>query len=451
MGEVVGGVDAPGVAGARVLRVQDAVQHGVAQVDVGRRHVDLRAQDARAVGELTGAHAREEVEALGHRPVPPRARGAGLGERAPVLADLVGAEVVHVGLAGRDEGDGPLVQLLEVVRGEVQVLAPVEPEPAHVRLDGVDVLLLFLHRVGVVEAQVAAAAELAGDAEVEADRLGVTDVEVAVGLRREAGDDGLHAALAEVGGDDLADEVAALWGSLCLCVHGAEDSTGRRGSRRSGQANWTERLESPSQKPEIGVAMRPSGRGRTQRDEERNEVLDRRVGVPRRRHVAERGQRLDVTRLEGRRHPLVEVLRPVRRRRVQHELAQIRQAVGHEAAADDENALVAERPQPLAQLEQAAGIQRRERELQHGHVRLRIHGDQRHVGAVVQAAARLVRHRALAAGQLGDARGQLGSRRSRVARLVVPVRKAVEVVDERHAGSGRTERERAPASSAPRP
>ncbi len=131
----------------------------------------LRAQHARAVGELAGAHAREEVEVLLDRPVPPRTLAAGLGERAAVLADLVGGEVVDVGLAGPDEVDGPLVELLEVVRREVEVLAPVEPQPADVGLDGVDVLLLLLHRVRVVEAQVAAAAELAGDAEVEADRL----------------------------------------------------------------------------------------------------------------------------------------------------------------------------------------------------------------------------------------------------------------------------------------
>ena len=78
--EVVGGVDAPGVAGARVLRVQDPVQDRVAQVDVGRGHVDLRAQHARAVGELPGAHAREQVEVLLDRAVAPGAVRAGLGE-----------------------------------------------------------------------------------------------------------------------------------------------------------------------------------------------------------------------------------------------------------------------------------------------------------------------------------------------------------------------------------
>jgi len=55
--------------------------------------------------------------------------------------------------------------------------------------DGIDVLLFFLFRVGVVEAQVAGAAVLERQAEIEADRLGVAEVQIAVGLGREAGAD----------------------------------------------------------------------------------------------------------------------------------------------------------------------------------------------------------------------------------------------------------------------
>jgi hypothetical protein len=87
------------------------------------------------------------------------------------------------------------------------VLAPGEPEPAHVALDGVDILLLFFGRVGVVEAQVAAPAELLGDAEIQADRLGVADVEVAVWFGREAGHHPGMALGVEVGLNDVADEV----------------------------------------------------------------------------------------------------------------------------------------------------------------------------------------------------------------------------------------------------
>ena len=89
----------------------------------------------------------------------------------------------------------------------MKMLAPIEAEPAHVALDGVDIFLLFLGRVGVVEAQMTAAGKFLGDAEVEADRLGVADMQIAVRLRREAGDHGLVPAGCEIGANDVADEV----------------------------------------------------------------------------------------------------------------------------------------------------------------------------------------------------------------------------------------------------
>ena len=49
-------VDAPLVAGAVVGGFLDAVDRRVAQVDVGRLHVDLGAQDVRAVGVLAVFH-----------------------------------------------------------------------------------------------------------------------------------------------------------------------------------------------------------------------------------------------------------------------------------------------------------------------------------------------------------------------------------------------------------
>ena len=205
---VVHRVHAPGVARAVMAGVPDAVQRGVAHVDVGRRHVDLRAQHARAVGELAGAHAAEQIQALLDRPVAIGAVGARLGERPAMGADLVGGEVVDVRLVHRDQPLGVLVHLLEVV-GRVEHLAvPAEPQPGDVLLDRLDVLDVFLRGVRVVHPEVAPAAELAGDAEVQADRLGVADVQVAVGLRGKPRVDtaAVPAGLA-VGDDDLADEV----------------------------------------------------------------------------------------------------------------------------------------------------------------------------------------------------------------------------------------------------
>ena len=212
VGEVVRGVDAPRITRAWVRGVQDAVQHRVAEVDVARRHVDLRAQHTRAVGELARPHPREQVQALLDGAIAPRAGDARLGERPAVLADLVRGQVVDVRLAGADEVDGPVVELPEVVGGVVEVLAPVEAEPVHIRLDGIDVLLLLLGRVGVIEAQVATTAELLRDAEVQADRLGMADMQVAVGLRWEPRDDRPVTTGRHVIGDDVTDEVTPIHG-----------------------------------------------------------------------------------------------------------------------------------------------------------------------------------------------------------------------------------------------
>lgn len=209
MGVVVHRVDAPLVARAVVFGVDDAVHDGVAEEHVGVRHVDFRTQHLRAVGELAALHPLEEVEVLLHRAVAPRRRGARYGDRAAVLANLLLGLVVDVGQPLLDEEDGPLVELVEVVR-RVALQRPVEAEPVDVALDGVDILDILLDGVRVVEAQVALAAVFLCQAEVDADALGVADVQIAVRLGREAGLNLLHAAVGQRFFDNLLEKVQRL-------------------------------------------------------------------------------------------------------------------------------------------------------------------------------------------------------------------------------------------------
>lgn len=77
-----------------------------------------------------------------------------------------------------------IVKGLEVVRSMVEPV-PVKPEPFDVSLYGLDVLSIFLGRIGVVVSQVTGSVVFLGDAEVEAYGLRVPDVEITVGLGRE--------------------------------------------------------------------------------------------------------------------------------------------------------------------------------------------------------------------------------------------------------------------------
>ena len=188
--------------------VHDAVHDGVAQVDVGRGHVDFGAQHAAAIGECAVFHLLKEVEVFFDGAVAVRAVFARLGERAAIFPDFVRSLVIYVRQALFDERDGPFVELAEIVGSVVRLRPPVEAEPANVLLHGVHVFLLFARGVGVVVAEIALAIVGGGNAEIDADRLGVADVQVRVRLGWEAGDDAVVAAVFEVGGDGFANEVA---------------------------------------------------------------------------------------------------------------------------------------------------------------------------------------------------------------------------------------------------
>src|SRR5580698_562689 len=124
-----------------------------------------------------------------------------------MLANLVGAQVVDIGLAILDKFDRPFIELVEIIGG-VEKSVPLVAEPADVGLDRLHVFGFFLLGIGVVEAEIRMSAEFVGQAEVDADCLGMADVEIAVGLGREAG---LHTAIVLVGlkvfENDVADEV----------------------------------------------------------------------------------------------------------------------------------------------------------------------------------------------------------------------------------------------------
>ena len=185
--EVVHRIDAPGVAGPVVMRAPDPVQHRVAQVDVRRRHVDLRAQDVRAVGELPGPHAREQIEVLLDRSVAIRALAAGLGQRPAVLADLVRRLAVDVRLAALDQMHARTRTAARNSRRRSTADRPSRSR-ASARPSLIDSTYSTSSFSGFVSSKrrLHVPPNSSRDAEVQADRLRVADVEVAVRLRRKA-------------------------------------------------------------------------------------------------------------------------------------------------------------------------------------------------------------------------------------------------------------------------
>ena len=169
-----------------VLDVADAVEHGVAHIEVAGGEVDLRTQGILALRELAGAHAREQIEVFLDRAVAPGADGGGV-HIAAVFAELLRRQLAHIGKPFFNQLHGVFVILLEVVRAEEEPVAPVKAEPVDILLNGFHKLVVLLGGVRVVHAQVADAAEFFGRSEIDAQCLAVADVQVAVRLGRETG------------------------------------------------------------------------------------------------------------------------------------------------------------------------------------------------------------------------------------------------------------------------
>ena len=119
--EVVHRIDTPLRTRAVVRYLDDAVDDGIAEVHVGRSHVNLRAQNHRSFGELPSVHTAEEVEALCCGTITEGTRHARGGRCALLRGDLFGCLLVDVGVTREDELFGELIQALEVVRCVVDI------------------------------------------------------------------------------------------------------------------------------------------------------------------------------------------------------------------------------------------------------------------------------------------------------------------------------------------
>ena len=180
--KVVHRVSLPLCACAVMRVLDDAIHDGIAEVHVGVRHINLGAQRHGAFVELAFVHAAEKVKALFPRTIAEGAFDTRLGRSALLLGNHLGTLLIDVSQAATNHFLGQIPELLEIVGGIIQTVAPVESEPMDILHDGFNIFGILTAGIGIVETQVALSAIFLGGTEVHADGLGVSDVEIAVGF-----------------------------------------------------------------------------------------------------------------------------------------------------------------------------------------------------------------------------------------------------------------------------
>ena len=149
--EVVHRIDAPLITRAVMRGMQDPIHHGVAEIEIGRGHVDFGTQHPAAVGEFSGPHALEKVQVFFCRTIAVRAVLSRCGQVATGFTMFICGQIANEGLAAFYQLHSPVVELIEIVGGVVFAIGPIPAKPADVFLDGLNVLRLLLDGVGVVK------------------------------------------------------------------------------------------------------------------------------------------------------------------------------------------------------------------------------------------------------------------------------------------------------------
>ena len=186
MSEVIHGVSLPFVARAVMTAVDDAINHRVAEVHIGVGHINLGAKHHAALGHLAAVHLLEQGQALFDGTVAIGTFCSGLSRCTFLGRHFFAGLFVDIGFTFLDEFYGKVPELFKVV-GSIINCAPFKAQPFDVFHNGIDVFRVFLLRVGIVETEVAYSAVFLCDSEVHANGLSMSDVQVSVRLRREAG------------------------------------------------------------------------------------------------------------------------------------------------------------------------------------------------------------------------------------------------------------------------
>ena len=183
--EVVHRIDAPLVACAVVMRELDAVHQWIAQMHIGRRHINLRTQCFFTFLEFACTHTTEQVEVFFYAAITERRVLTGFGRRAFHGRNLFCRTIVYISQTFLNELLSKRIERVEII-ARIKFIGPFKAQPLDVVANAVDILGVFRNGIGVIEAQVGFSAKLFCQTEVEANRCSVSDVQIAVRLRRES-------------------------------------------------------------------------------------------------------------------------------------------------------------------------------------------------------------------------------------------------------------------------
>ena len=167
--------------------VGNAVNNRVTHNNIRRCHINLGTKHLLTIAELTGLHFLEKLQIFLNTAVTIRTFLAWLSEGSTIGTDFLSGKVINVSQALLNQLHSIIVKLAEIIRSKKHSVIPAEAQPFNILLNGIYIFHILFYRIGVIKTQITNTAVIFGKAKVQANRLGMANVQITIWLRWETG------------------------------------------------------------------------------------------------------------------------------------------------------------------------------------------------------------------------------------------------------------------------
>ena len=187
MSKVIHRIDAPLVSSVVMCHTCYTVDNRVTHVHIRRCHIDLCTENFFSVSVFALTHLLKKLQVLFYSTVSVWALFTWFCKSSSVLTDLVCSQVADKCLAFFDQLHSGLIHLVKIIRSKEKSVLPVSTKPFDISFNRFYKFTFFFCRVGIIKTHIKLAVVFLGKSVIQKNGFGMSDMEVSIRLRWEAG------------------------------------------------------------------------------------------------------------------------------------------------------------------------------------------------------------------------------------------------------------------------
>ena len=207
MSKVIHRINAPGITCSVMCHMCDTINNRVTHVHVRRSHIDFGTKDFLAISVFAFFHFFKKLKILFYRTVAVWAFLARLCQGSAVLTDFIGSQIADISFSLLDQFDSGFIHLSEIIGSEEKSVLPIGTKPFNVSLNRFYKLTFFFGRVGIIKTHIKLAIVFLSKSIIQKNGFGMSDMEVSIRLRWEAGVYGIINTLGQVLVNDVFNKI----------------------------------------------------------------------------------------------------------------------------------------------------------------------------------------------------------------------------------------------------